>query len=108
MFPGFANSYHCFIQGFSKIAKLLISMLKITNLFENSLTVNNVVEDNELVFGNGKNYNTDQNLSKTKKITNLSKFKKITNLAKSKKLKNLSKLSIFKKKILNKSKILLN
>ena len=46
VFLGFANFYQCFIQGFSKIAGPLISMLKITRSAKNSLS--SIAEDAEV------------------------------------------------------------
>ena len=49
MFIGFANFYQPFIQGFSKIAALLTSILKITKSFEELALKTLSVGDNEVV-----------------------------------------------------------
>ena len=65
VFLGFANFYCCFIWGFSKIASPLTSMLRTSNLSENSL--NKMVEDDEVVDGSN---NSGQNLAESKKSKN--------------------------------------
>ena len=52
IFIGFANFYRHFIQGFSKIAALLTSMLKTTTSFEKS-TLKVLKPDNNEVIGAG-------------------------------------------------------
>ena len=99
LFLEFANVYYCFIQGFSKIARLFILMLKIgsPSPFENFL--NKIVVDNDMV---GKSNDSGQILAKSKKLKN----HRI--LAKSRKSNHQRKLFKFKKAILDKSKILVN
>ena len=96
MFLGFANFYCCFIQGFSKIAGPLTSILKTSNSSKNFL--NKIVEDDEVV---GRSNNSGQNLAELKKLKNHPK------LSKPKKPSH-PKLSQSKKTILNKSEILVN
>ena len=61
VFIDFANFYQQFIQDFSRIAVILISILKTTKLSDIALRDN----DNEVVRGSG-----DKNLSKSKKLKN--------------------------------------
>ena len=96
VFLGFANFYHCFIWGFSKIAEPLILMLRTGSLSPSENFLNKMVEDDEVV---GRSNNSGQNFAKSKKSKNcqiLAKFK------------NSSHPKSSKKAILNKSKILVN
>ena len=61
VFIGFVNFYRQFIQGFSKIAAPLISMLKTTGSSDSALRDD---DDDEVVEGG------DRNLSKSKKLKN--------------------------------------
>ena len=54
VFIGFANFYRRFIQGFSKIAALLTSMLKISPQPAGALTAT-AVDDSEVVGSNDRN-----------------------------------------------------
>ena len=65
VFIGFANFYQNFIQGFSRIAALLTSMLKKTRSLNLALKV---LGADEVVGGGGKA--NDRNLSKSKKSNN--------------------------------------
>lgn len=49
MFLRFANFYCQFIQGFSKIARLLISLLKIVYLVQNLIILIDIAEKYEVV-----------------------------------------------------------
>ena len=70
VFIGFANFYQYFIQGFSKIAILLTSRLKITGLSKSAPKAFKA-DDNKVVGGNGSRTNgIVVNLSKNKKIPN--------------------------------------
>ena len=97
VFLGFANFYCCFIQGFSKIAGPITSILRTSSPSENSL--NKIVEDDKVVGGSN---NSGQNLAKSKK----SKNHRIS--AKSRKLNHQPKSSKSKKAILDKSEISVN
>ena len=67
VFIGFANFYRRFIQGFSRIAALLISLLKTTRLSE-ELALKVFRADNNEIFEVGNRANkTVVNLSKNKK-----------------------------------------
>ena len=66
MFISFANFYQGFIQNFSKITALLISLLKITRLFikldlkafgadNNKIIINNIGRINETIVNLSKN-----------------------------------------------------
>ena len=66
MFIGFANFYQSFIQGFSKIAALLTSMLKTTKSFEELAPKAFKANNNKVVEGDGKAEKTVVNSSKFK------------------------------------------
>ena len=66
VFIGFANFYWRFIQGFSKIAAPLTSILKTTGLSDSALRLG--VNDDEIYGSGGKA--DDRNLSKSKKLKN--------------------------------------
>lgn len=66
VFSRFANFYFCFIQGFNKIIRPFISMLKTINLSKKFLT--KVFENDELMV-DGSN-SLSQNLVKPKKLKN--------------------------------------
>ena len=82
VFLGFANFYRQFIQGFSKIAAPLISMLK-TTVSSQVLVANEVLAADEIngIKGGDKSIEKCGKLSKTKK---LSKFQKLSKSRKSK------------------------
>ena len=69
MFIGFANFYWYFIQGFSRIAAPLISMLKTTGLFEKSALRAFKAGNNKVVGGDNRANETivDSSKSKNKK-----------------------------------------
>ena len=71
VFIGFANFYQRFIRGFSRIAALLISMLKTigsSNLASKAFRADN----NEVVGVGGRADETFKNLSKSKKAKTIS------------------------------------
>ena len=68
VFIGFANFYQCFIQGFSRIAAPLTSLLKTTRSSEESAPKVFKADDNEVVGdGGGRANKIVMNLSKNKK-----------------------------------------
>ncbi len=67
VFLGFANFYRRFIQGFSKIAGPLTSILRTANSSENSLTSAGVAEEDEVVGGSDSD-GANGNLSKSLKL----------------------------------------
>ena len=67
MFIGFANFYRRFIRGFSRIAALLTSILKMTGLSQLALKG----ADDKVVGGCGSRVDeTMKNLSKSRKLKN--------------------------------------
>ena len=71
VFIGFANFYQRFIQGFSKIATLLTSMLKTTRLFDDLAPKVFKADGNKIVGGDsGRADETGKNSSKSKKLKN--------------------------------------
>ena len=57
MFIGFANFYWCFIWGFSRIAAILISMLKTTGSSKKLALKTFKTNDNKVVGSNGSRAN---------------------------------------------------
>ena len=68
VFIGFANFYQHFIQGFSKIAALLTSILKTTRSSEELAPRAFRTSNNEVVGGGGRVDETVVNLSKNEKF----------------------------------------
>ena len=78
MFIGFANFYQRFIQGFSKIAALLISLLKTTGSSDESAPKAFRADNNKVVRDDsGRANGTVVNLSKNKKSRNLMRMPNI-------------------------------
>ena len=84
MFIGFTNFYQRFIQGFSKIAILLISLLKTTGSSKELTPKAFKVDGNEVVGGSSDRTNeTIVNLSKNKKSRTLTHVLNIRAIGKS-------------------------
>ena len=72
VFIGFAKFYWCFIQGFNKIAILLIFLLKTTGSSKELASKAFKADNDEVVNGGGSRANrTIMNLSKNKKSRKL-------------------------------------
>lgn len=67
VFLGFANFYWQFVWSFDKIARPLISILRIVNLLENLLLLVNVDEEDKML-GSNRFSGKIKNLSKLQKL----------------------------------------